>query len=196
YMVSYRDLAVGALHLALVRGKIERKTETLVRVHEPSSLLDLLDAGKGTHSWPVGEALKKIQAAGGGVMVLMNCGQDAAGAPQAEAGKRGVEAAVVRVPGALEIPLALQWMAQSGRFDALVAVGAVIRGDTFHFQIVANESARGVMDVALDFGLPVANAILTLNSESEAKERIDKGAEGVRVAVEMAKLKVTLHEDR
>src|SRR5712691_2168903 len=89
---------------------------------------------------------------------------------RAEARKLGVEAAVVKVPGALEIPLALQWMAQTGRFDALVALGAVIRGDTYHFQVVANESARGVMDVALDFGLPVANAILTLNSETEAKD--------------------------
>src|SRR5204863_4035298 len=102
----------------------------------------------------------------------------------AEAKKLGVEAAVIRVPGALEIPLALQWLAQSGRYDALVAVGAVVRGDTYHFEVVANESARGVSEVALESGLPVANAILTLNKESEAKDRLDKGAEGVRVAVE------------
>jgi 6,7-dimethyl-8-ribityllumazine synthase len=110
-----------------------------------------------------------------------------------EARKLGVEATVVQVPGALEIALALQWMAQSGRYDALVAVGAVVRGDTYHFDVVANESARGVSEVALESGLPVANAILTLNKESEAKERLDKGAEGVRVAVEMAKLKKSLH---
>jgi 6,7-dimethyl-8-ribityllumazine synthase len=113
-----------------------------------------------------------------------------------EARRLGVEAVVVKVPGALEIPLALQWLAQSGRYDALVALGAVIRGETYHFEVVANESARGVADVALDFGLPVANAILTLNSESEAKERLGKGAEGVRVAVEMAKLRASLHEAR
>ena len=112
---------------------------------------------------------------------------------QAEAKKLGVEAQVVQVPGALEIPLALQWLAQTGRYDALVAVGAVVRGDTYHFEVVANESARGVTEVALESGVPVANAILTLNKESEAKERLDKGAEGVRVAVEMAKLK---HETR
>jgi 6,7-dimethyl-8-ribityllumazine synthase len=112
---------------------------------------------------------------------------------RAEARKLGVEASVVQVPGALEIPLALQWLAQSGRYDALVAVGAVVRGDTYHFDVVANESARGVSEVALESGLPVANAILTLNKESEAKERLDKGAEGVRVAVEMAKLKKSLH---
>jgi 6,7-dimethyl-8-ribityllumazine synthase len=113
-----------------------------------------------------------------------------------EARKLGVEVAVVKVPGALEIPLALQWMAQSGRFDALVAIGAVIRGDTYHFQIVANESARGVSEVALESGLPVANAILTTDDEAQARARLDKGAEGVRVAVEMAKLKASLHEER
>jgi len=113
-----------------------------------------------------------------------------------EARKLGVEAQVVQVPGALEIPVALQWLAQNGKCDALVAIGAVIRGDTYHFEVVANESARGVSEVALESGLPIANAILTLNKESEAKERIDKGAEGVRVAVEMAKLKASLHEDR
>src|SRR5712675_414249 len=75
HMVSYRDLAVGALHLALVLGRIDAKTETLVRVHEPLSIIDLLDAGKGTHSWGVGEALQAIQNAGAGVMVLMNCNQ-------------------------------------------------------------------------------------------------------------------------
>jgi 6,7-dimethyl-8-ribityllumazine synthase len=115
---------------------------------------------------------------------------------RAAAQKLGVEVTVTNVPGALEIPLALQWMAQSGRFDALVAVGAVIRGDTYHFEVVANESARGVMDVALDFGLPVANGILTTDSEAQAKARLDKGAEAVRVAVEMAKLKERMHEDR
>jgi 6,7-dimethyl-8-ribityllumazine synthase len=113
-----------------------------------------------------------------------------------EARKLGVEAQVVQVPGALEIPVALQWLAQNGKCDALVAIGAVIRGDTYHFEVVANESARGVSEVSLESGLPIANAILTLNKESEAKQRIDKGAEGVRVAVEMAKLKASLHEDR
>jgi 6,7-dimethyl-8-ribityllumazine synthase len=113
---------------------------------------------------------------------------------RAEARKLQAECTVVNVPGALEIPLALQWMAQSGRFDALVAVGAVIRGDTYHFEVVANESARGVMDVALDFGLPVANGILTTDDEKQAEARLDKGAEAVRVAVEMARLKAQLHD--
>ena len=115
---------------------------------------------------------------------------------RAEAEKLGVEATVTRVPGALEIPAALQWLAQSGRYDALVALGAVIRGETYHFEVVSNESARGVMDVALDFGMPVANGILTTDDEAQAKARLDKGAEAVRVAVEMAKLKASLDEDR
>jgi len=113
-----------------------------------------------------------------------------------EARKLGVEVEEKSVPGALEIPLALQWMAQSGRFDALVAVGAVIRGDTYHFEVVCNESARGVMDVALESGLPVANGILTTDDEAQAKARLDKGAEAVRVAVEMGKLRAGLHENR
>jgi 6,7-dimethyl-8-ribityllumazine synthase len=115
---------------------------------------------------------------------------------KAAARELGAEAAVVSVPGALEIPLALQWMAQSGRFDALAALGIVIRGDTYHFEIVAEESARGVMDVALEFGLPIANGILTTEDEAQALARLDKGAEAVKVAVEMAKLKERMHEER
>lgn len=113
-----------------------------------------------------------------------------------EAERLGAETAVLSVPGALEIPLALQWLAQSGRFDALVALGAVIRGETYHFEVVASESARGLMDVALDFGLPIANGILTTDDESQAEARLDKGAEAVRVAVEMARLKGSIDEKR
>jgi 6,7-dimethyl-8-ribityllumazine synthase len=118
---------------------------------------------------------------------------------QETARELGVESSVVSVPGALEIPLALQWMAQSGRFDALAAVGVVIRGETYHFEIVASESARGLMDVALEFGLPIANGILTTEDEPQALARLDKGAEAVRVAVEMWKLRARLkgvHENR
>ena len=74
-LVPYRDLAVGSLHLALVLGKIDSKKETLVRVHEPLSIIDLLDVGRSAHSWGVGEALQAIRKAGSGVMVLMNCSQ-------------------------------------------------------------------------------------------------------------------------
>ena len=113
---------------------------------------------------------------------------------QAEAKKLGAHSQVLSVAGALEIPLALQWLAQSGRFDALAAIGAVVRGDTYHFEVVANESARGLMDVALETGLPVANGILTTDTEAQALERKDKGAEAVRVAIEMARLRRELSE--
>jgi 6,7-dimethyl-8-ribityllumazine synthase len=115
---------------------------------------------------------------------------------QAAARELGIESSVVTVPGALEIPLTLQWMAQSGRFDALAAIGVVIRGETHHFEIVANESARGVMDVSLECGLPIGNGILTTEDEAQALARLDKGAEAVRVAVEMARLRERMHEDR
>ena len=113
-----------------------------------------------------------------------------------EADRLGARVSVLQVPGALEIPLALQWLAQSGRFEALVAIGMVIRGETYHFEVVASESARGVMDVALEFGVPVANGILTTEDEAQAEARLDKGAEAVRVAIEMARLRGTLHEER
>ena len=111
---------------------------------------------------------------------------------RAEIARAGAEAEFVAVAGALEIPLALQWLAQSGRFDALVALGAVIRGETYHFEVVSNESARGIMDVALECGLPVANGVLTTEDEAQALARRDKGAEAVRVALEMAKLRQEL----
>jgi len=115
---------------------------------------------------------------------------------KAEAAKLEIsDLTIESVPGALEIPLALQWLAQSGRFDALVAIGCVVRGDTYHFEIVCNESARGVMDVALECGVPVANGILTTEDEAQAVARLDKGAEAVRVAVEMAKLRAKLAQD-
>ena len=113
---------------------------------------------------------------------------------RAELARAGVQAEFFAVPGALEIPLMLQWLAQSGRFDALVAIGVVIRGETYHFEVVASESARGVMDVALDSGVPVANGILTTEDEAQALARSDKGAEAVRVALEMARLKRALAE--
>jgi len=93
------------------------------------------------------------------------------------------------VPGALEIPLVLQQMAGSGNFDALIALGAVIRGDTYHFEVVSNESARCVGDVQLDNGIPIANAILTTDTDEQAEERmITKGGEAAQVAIEMVNL--------
>jgi 6,7-dimethyl-8-ribityllumazine synthase len=95
----------------------------------------------------------------------------------------------VSVPGALEIPIALKAMADSGDYDALVAIGCVIRGETYHFELVANESGAGVMRVALDHQLPIANAILTVDTEAQAWARVEeKGRDAARVAVEMANL--------
>ncbi len=96
---------------------------------------------------------------------------------------------VATVPGALEIPLTLQRMAQSGKFDALVALGAVVRGETYHFEIVSNESAAGITQVQLDTGVPIANGILTTDTDEQAIARIDeKGADCANAAVEMANL--------
>jgi 6,7-dimethyl-8-ribityllumazine synthase len=93
------------------------------------------------------------------------------------------------VPGALEIPLVLLHMAESEKFDALIALGAVIRGDTYHFEIVANESARCVNEVQLACGVPIANAILTTDTDAQALARmLVKGGEAAQVAIEMANL--------
>ncbi|HXD06129.1 MAG TPA: 6,7-dimethyl-8-ribityllumazine synthase [Burkholderiaceae bacterium] len=95
----------------------------------------------------------------------------------------------ITVPGALEVPLALLTMAQSERFDALIALGCVIRGETYHFELVANESAAGVSRVSLEHALPIANAILTVENEDQAWARVEeKGRDAARVAVEMANL--------
>jgi len=95
----------------------------------------------------------------------------------------------VTVPGALEIAVALKAMADSDDFDALIAIGCVLRGETYHFELVAKESGAGVTRVALDHQIPVANAILTVDNEAQAWERVeDKGRDAARVAVEMANL--------
>jgi 6,7-dimethyl-8-ribityllumazine synthase len=110
----------------------------------------------------------------------------------AELRKLGVadnDITLAMVPGALETPLLLLKMAKSRHYDALIALGAVIRGETYHFEIVANESARGITEVQLDTGLPIANAILTTENDEQALERAAvKGAEAAQVAVEMANL--------
>ncbi len=95
----------------------------------------------------------------------------------------------VQVPGALEVPVALQAMAEKGGYDALIALGCIIRGETYHFELVANESAAGVTRVALDYQLPVANAILTTeNMEQAVARQSDKGRDAALVAIEMANL--------
>ena len=99
----------------------------------------------------------------------------------------------VKVPGALEVPVALQAMAESDSFDALIALGCIIRGETYHFELVANESSAGITRVGLDFDIPIANAILTTEDLPQATVRqIEKGRDAARVAVEMALLKAGL----
>jgi len=96
---------------------------------------------------------------------------------------------IATVPGALEIPLALQTMARSGHYDALIALGAVIRGETYHFEIVSNESCAGLTRVQLDTGVPIANGILTTEDDDQAIARMaQKGADCALTAVEMANL--------
>ena len=100
---------------------------------------------------------------------------------------------IANVPGALEIPLVLQTMAQSGSFDALVALGAVIRGETYHFEVVSNDACRAIMEVQLDTGVPIANGILTCENDDQAEVRMQpKGADCAQAAVEMANLQKAL----
>jgi len=107
----------------------------------------------------------------------------------AELGVAGSDITVVSVAGALEAPLGLQKLAASGKYEALIVLGAVIRGETYHFEVVANESASGLMQAQLDSGVPVANGILTTDTEAQAEARAaPKGRACADVAVEMAQL--------
>ena len=119
-------------------------------------------------------------------------GEGLLGACTSELKRLGVAACAIEiatVPGALEIPLVLQTMAQSDRYDALIALGAVIRGDTYHFEVVANDSCRAVMEVQLDTGIPIANGILTCEDDDQALARMrQKGSDCARAAVETANL--------
>ncbi len=108
-------------------------------------------------------------------------------------GVADADMSIANVPGALEIPLVLQTMAQSGSFDALVALGAVIRGETYHFEVVSNDACRAIMEVQLDTGVPIANGILTCESDEQAEVRMQpKGADCAQAAVEMANLQKAL----
>ena len=114
-----------------------------------------------------------------------------------EAGVADDHVTVVTVPGALEAPLALQRLGQTGHYDALVVLGAVIRGETYHFEIVSNESAAGVSSVGLELGIPVGNGILTCDSDAQAEARMDqKGYEATQAAIELANLIRVIDDDR
>lgn len=113
-----------------------------------------------------------------------------------EAGVAERDVLVVTVPGALESPLALQRLAQTGDYDALVALGAVVRGETYHFEIVSNESAAGVSSVQLEFGIPIGNGILTTDTDEQALARAEtKGFEAAQAALELANLLDRIDED-
>jgi len=112
-----------------------------------------------------------------------------------EAGVADSSVVLATVPGALETPLALQRLAQTGDFEALVALGAVIRGETYHFEIVSNESAAGVSSVMLEFGLAIGNGILTCDTDAQALARMDaKGYEAAQAALELANLSDALDD--
>lgn len=141
--------------------------------------------------------------AGQGLSVAVVCARFNASACQelldaclAELAALGVarqDIVVVRVPGALEIPLALQVLAQTRRPDAMVALGAVIRGETYHFELVSNELGAGVSQVQLDTGIPVANGVLTTEDDAQTHARtVGKGRDCARAAVEMARLLAAL----
>lgn len=107
----------------------------------------------------------------------------------AKHGVRDADVLIVSVPGALELPLILQSLAQSRDFDALIALGAVVRGETYHFEIVSNESAAGITSVQLDTGVPIANGVLTCDNDEQAEARMEqKGADCAEAAIEMANL--------
>lgn len=112
-------------------------------------------------------------------------------------GVADADMAIASVPGALEIPLTLLTMAQSERFDALIALGAVVRGETYHFEVVSNDACRAVMEVQLDTGIPVANGILTTEDDDQALARMQtKGIDCARAAIEMATLIAALEDAR
>ncbi|APB98110.1 6,7-dimethyl-8-ribityllumazine synthase [Polynucleobacter asymbioticus] len=103
---------------------------------------------------------------------------------------------LVTVPGALEIPFALQKLAATGEFDGLVALGTVIRGETYHFELVSNESAAGITRISIDSGLPIANGVLTCETDEQASVRVNlKGADCAKAVVEMANLALALTPD-
>lgn len=105
------------------------------------------------------------------------------------AGVSEKDVVIATAPGALELPLILKKMGDSGKFDALVALGAVIRGDTYHFEIVSNEMASGINRAMLDTGVPIANGVLTTNTDHQASSRMtEKGCEAALCAIEMARL--------
>ncbi len=148
-------------------------------VHEPQEIAPRLD-GAGLR---IGIALARFNPEiGKGLLTACT-------AALAKHGVAATDTLVVSVPGALELPIALQKLAGTGQFDALIALGAVIRGETYHFELVSDQSAAGIQQVALDRGIPIANGVLTTENDEQAEARmVIKGAECADCAVELANL--------
>jgi 6,7-dimethyl-8-ribityllumazine synthase len=149
------------------------------------------------HAMPIKRLPPNVSGDGRRVAVVLSRFNAAIGEALLAGALRGLQEAgvaerdilVVTVPGALETPLVLQRLAQAGDHDALVALGAVVRGETYHFEIVANESAAGVAGVQLEFGIPIGNGILTTETEAQAVDRAEtKGFEAAQAALELANL--------
>jgi 6,7-dimethyl-8-ribityllumazine synthase len=147
------------------------------------------DADKGQAPLPDGQGLKIGIVQARFNASITNALATACRGELTRLGVRGDDITQVLVPGALEIPLALQALADRGGYDALIALGCIIRGETYHFELVANESAAGVTRVGLDYRLPIANVILTTeNLEQALARQVDKGVDAARVVVEMCRL--------
>ena len=166
----------------------------------PKKLADTSSRARYERIYEYDASLKGDGLAIGVVMSRFNqdIGEGLLSACTSELKRLGVAEGSIRiatVPGALELPLALQGMAGSGRFQALIALGAVIRGETYHFEIVSNDSCRALMEVQLESGIPIANGILTCEDDDQALARMQqKGVDCAQAAVEMANLLRALRE--
>mgnify|MGYP000808575223 FL=1 len=145
--------------------------------------IDIIEGSLDGTGLQIGIVMSRFNAwAGEGLL-------DACKAELLKLGVREDDITLMTVPGALEIPFALQRLASTDNYDALIAIGTVIRGETYHFELVSNESAAGIMQVSLDFDIPVANAVLTVETEEQARARlVEKGTDAARVAVEMGNI--------
>lgn len=145
--------------------------------------IDIIEGSLDGTGLQIGIVMSRFNAwAGEGLL-------DACKAELLKLGVREDDITLMTVPGALEVPFALQRLASTDNYDALIAIGTVIRGETYHFELVSNESAAGIMQVSLDFDIPVANAVLTVETEEQARARlVEKGTDAARVAVEMGNI--------
>src|SRR2546429_175699 len=200
-LYAYQDRANLEVHVALARGRLDGPQTPLVRVHVADTLRDLFGIQGATRAWTLRAALQRIAEAGDRVLIVLRqqgAARELTDSPRAPAPPpAGAGAGQARVPGAFELPVVARKLAGSGRYDALVALGCVIRGDTPHFDHVAGECARGLQLASLETGVPIAFGVLTVNSLEQALERAattagNKGGEAMQCALEMAGLMARL----